>query len=95
MTFNRHAKQTDANQSEIVEGLRKAGCTVSIIGRPVDLLVGYRGINSLLEVKLPRGPKGGDVSTRTPAQREFYLTWRGSVFEVRSLAQALQVVGVR
>ena len=94
MSYLRHAKQTDSNQTDIVDGLREAGCTVSIIGRPVDLLVGFRGLNHLMEIKLPLGPQGGDPSVRTPEQVTFFREWKGKVHEVRSLDHALQIVGI-
>lgn len=59
----------------------------------MDLLCGWRGINYLIEIKLPLGPKGGDPSVRTPDQVEFYKTWRGKVHEVRSVKHALQIIG--
>ena len=96
MNHNRQQiTEVDANQPEIVDGLRSLpGCMVCIIGRPVDLLVGYRGFNYLLEVKLPLGPKGGDPSRRTLAQEDFFRDWKGQVHIVRSLGEALAVIGV-
>jgi len=92
VSINRWDKSVDANQLEIVKGLEAAGCTVCTIAQPVDLLVGYDGLNHLLEIKLPLGPKGGDPSTRTQAQKDFYATWKGNVHEVRSLDEALAAI---
>ena len=51
----RRAAAVDANQSEIVAALRKAGVTVTPLhqvgGGCPDLLCGFRGVNTLLEVK--------------------------------------------
>ena len=53
------AKKTDANQQDIVDDLRKLGCTVvdlSSVGQGCpDLLVGIRGFTILMEVKNERG----------------------------------------
>ena len=49
--MTRHALRTDANQGAIVRALKLAGATVEIIGRPLDLLIGYRGMWALIEVK--------------------------------------------
>ena len=51
----RRAAKIDANQTEIVKALRQVGASVQSLastgkGCP-DLLVGFRGVNWLLEVK--------------------------------------------
>ena len=79
--------RTDENQREIVAALRKAGrsvVTLHQVGKGVpDLLVGYRGQNFLLEIKVP----GGDL---TDDQIEFEQTWRGDVIVARSPAEAIE-----
>lgn len=86
--------RTDANQSTIVDALRKIGATVEIIsdlgdGRP-DLLVGYRGQNFLLEVKDGRKPPS--ARKLTPKEQTFFETWRGSVHIVYSEIDAVTLV---
>jgi hypothetical protein len=69
----RHDLSTDENEKEIVAALRDLpGVTVWRIRQPVDLLVGYLGINYLLEVKRP-----GSETRLTKDQRLFFDTWRG------------------
>lgn len=55
----RRVRKVDANQAEIVAGLRACGWFVEIlsdVGRGVpDLLVGGRGVWVLIEVKAPGG----------------------------------------
>lgn len=55
----RRRRKVDANQAEIVEGLRACGWFVEVlsdVGRGVpDLLVGGRGIWCLVEIKSPGG----------------------------------------
>ena len=94
--------QADGNQAEIIAALRAAGCTVSVIGGAngntgvPDLLVGRSeymagGLamrNYLLEVKAP----GVDLND---AQKLWHATWGGQVAVVRTVEQALTVVGLR
>lgn len=85
----RHAQRTDGNQLAIVTGLRDAGCSVAIIGHPLDLIVGRAGQNYLLEVKDPEGRNRIE-----PDQQAFLDAWRGQAEVVRSLTEALMVVGL-
>ena len=45
----------DANQPEIVQALRDVGAKVWLIGRPLDLLIAFRGKLTLMEIKNPDG----------------------------------------
>lgn len=85
----RQRARVDKNQTEIVSGLRKTGCSVVCLhtigaGCP-DLLVGYNGQNWLIELKDKKG-------TLTPAQVGFHASWLGSVYVVRSLEEAIDIV---
>ena len=51
----RKRNKPDSNQPKIVQALRDIGAVVFLIGRPFDLLVGFRGQWFLLEVKNPEG----------------------------------------
>ena len=51
----RQRNKPDTNQAEIVAALRDIGAVVFLIGRPFDLLVGFRGQLFLLEIKNPEG----------------------------------------
>jgi hypothetical protein len=82
----RHDNRVDANQDEIVRALRRVGATVEVIGQPLDLLVGYHGVNYLLECKTKRG-------TLTMGQVDFTAHWRGHWDVVRSVDEALQAIG--
>lgn len=79
--------RSDGNCAEIVRALRKAGASVELIDRPVDVLAGFRGANYLMEIKTTRG------KLRT-SQRAFMDGWRGVVSVVRSVDEALKVIGV-
>jgi hypothetical protein len=86
----RRAARTDANQQAIVDALRAAGASVEVIGKPVDLLVGYRGRNLLVECK--DGQKTPGNRPLTKAQREFIPDWRGQVVVVLDAAHALRAL---
>lgn len=90
----RRAAKIDANQVEIVKALRSVGASVQSLastgkGCP-DLLVGFRGVNYLLEVK--DGEKVKSKRKLTPDQVEWHDSWRGRVYVVENVEQALGVV---
>lgn len=84
----------DANAGEIVSALRRVGAVVrfvefahGIAGCP-DLLVGWRGVTYLLEVKTPKG-------RLSDAQKKFHAEWTGGpIYVVRSVEEALAVLGL-
>lgn len=91
------AAKIDANQNEIVNALRKAGCSVQILssvgkGCP-DLLVARAGINYLLELKDGKKPKS--AQKLTPDQVEWHSKWNGSVYVVNSIESAFEAVGLK
>lgn len=94
----RRAARVDSNQAEIVDALRKAGCSVALLhqlgsGVP-DLLVGCKGkdgpINLLMEVK--DGNKSPWERRLTADELEWHEGWRGQVQVVESAEHALAVV---
>ena len=78
--------RADGNQAEIISALEKAGATVFRIGQPLDLLVGFRGTNYLLEVKQP-GAKLRET------QEDFLRFWTGQASVVHTTREALEVIG--
>lgn len=87
----RRAARIDANQPGIVKALRKIpGMSVVIIGRPVDLAVGYGGKSYLFEIKDPAKPPS--KRCLTPDQVEFFLTWSGHVEKVETVDEILATV---
>lgn len=90
----RKRARIDANQPAIVKALRQVGCSVLLIhqlgdGAP-DLLVGIRGSNLLMEVK--DGDKAPSEQILTTDEFDFHLKWKGNVWVVRSVDEALQIV---
>jgi hypothetical protein len=86
----KYGKNVDQNQLEIVRGLEAIGCDVCEIGWPVDLLVGFRKRNFLIEVKDPNKPPS--KRRLTPEQVEFFKMWRGQVRKLETLDEAIQLV---
>lgn len=82
--------RTDANQTEIVEALRKLGVSVAItsaVGKGFpDLVCGYRGKTYLIEVKTD------DKKKLTDDQKAFYGAWRGQWARVSNSVEAWEVV---
>lgn len=90
MSLNRFAKRIDRNQPEIVQALRSAGARVWHINRPFDLLVGYRGRFTVLEVKSTKR-----VRKDQQHQTDEIATCRAGglpVYRVESVDDALRVV---
>lgn len=85
----RRAARVDGNQSEIIDALRLCGASVQPLhtvgsGCP-DLLVGYRGANFLLELKVGKGKLTQD-------QEKWLSGWNGDVFVVRDKLEAMRVI---
>ena len=91
--------RSDCNQKSIVAGLRQVGATVYVTaqigGGFPDLVVGFRGRNFLLEVKVRINKKSGAsrLSPITGAQKSFASTWRGQYCLVSNSEEALRYIG--
>jgi hypothetical protein len=89
----RRAARVDANQGEVIDALRKAGASVLVIGQPVDLLVGHRGVTLLMECKNPQSRYG--KAGANDNQRSFMEAWTGGpVSLVDGPEAALRALGV-
>jgi hypothetical protein len=90
----RRAAKVDRNQAEIVNFVIQCGATVQHLhgvgkGCP-DLLVGYRGVNLLWEIKDGLAPLS--KQRLTPDERDWHADWRGQVTVVSSIDQALVIL---
>lgn len=87
----------DENQPDIVDRLRAVGASVQLLhlvgGGVPDLLVGYQTRNWLLEVKNPLKPRRDQ--RLTVDQVAWHQSWRGQVAIVRTIDEALAVLGLR
>ena len=91
--MSRHwGRRTDQNQKQIAEALRACGAFVEILNGTVDLLVGFRGVWFVLEVKNPKG------KNRLQASQDRFLEdcdHHGlPVHIVRSVDEALVAIGI-
>ena len=77
----RRAARRDANEPEIIAALEAAGATV-LQADAVDLIVGYKGVTLLMEVKTATG-------RMEPSQKFLQATWRGQYAVVRTVDDAL------
>lgn len=89
------ARRTDDNQTEIVNTFRKLGCSVHVTsmlgdGFP-DVVVGFRGINYLVEIK--DGTKKPSARKLTPDEQIWHDQWRGQVCIVQSIQDVIDLVG--
>ena len=78
--------RTDLNHNEITDALRGIGCSVFSLhqvgkGCP-DLLVGFRGVTTLIEVKSERGKL-------TPDESAFFDEWRGAAAVCYTVEEAI------
>lgn len=91
----KYAAQSDANQPEIMQALRKVGCQVESLhrlGKGVpDLLVKTRG-GRLLLMEIKDGSKPPSKRTLTVHQKRFHEDWKPCCVVVSSVEEALKAV---
>ena len=70
-------QRSDANQTAIIRRYEAHGCSVLVLSQthPVDLLVGYCGVDALVEVK--DGNKPPSRRTLTAGEQDLHAKWRG------------------
>lgn len=79
----RRAARVDANQEQIVKALRKAGATVLITSQLkncFDILVGYKGINYIMEIKDENQPPS--KRRLTEGEQGFKDKWKGGEYYI-------------
>ncbi len=90
----RRAARIDGNQNEIVEALRKQGASVLITSQLkncFDILVGYDGINFIVEIKDGNKPKSQRKLTK--GEEVFRDNWKGGKYYViESVEEALDML---
>lgn len=88
------AKKIDDNQKLIVHQLRKIGASVAItsmVGKGfVDIVIGWRGKNFLIELK--DGAKSASRKLLTADEKEFFQTWNGQVDIAESFDDILKII---
>ena len=92
----KYSSKIDANQPAIVKALRGVGASVQSLaavgkGAP-DLLIGFRGVVYVAEVKDPAKPPSH--RKLTPLQSEWHAKWQGPrVPIVETADDALRLIG--
>lgn len=90
------AKRVDGNQRLIVAALRDIGASVQLLhtqghGCP-DAIVGFRGVNYLMEFKDSAKPPS--ARQLTPDESKWHQAWQGQCAVVLDVSEALRVLGV-
>jgi hypothetical protein len=84
-------KRSDNNQAEIVKAARKIGAFVIILsavgGGCPDILIGFRGVNFLFEIK-----DKGKRKRLTPAQVEFHQLYPGKVYVIETAEEMIAIL---
>lgn len=90
----RIAAKIDANQNEIVDALRKIGCSVQILSNVgkgcTDLAVGFSNLTLMMEIK--DGNKPPSAQKLTADQVKWHSEWKGSKVVVNSIEGAIHAV---
>jgi hypothetical protein len=96
MSKHRRAAKIDANQNDIVDGLRKIpGVTVE--PNHDDILVGFRGRTYWFEIKNSScANKNGVVfeSKKKKSQKKLEESWKGHYQIVTSIDEILIILGI-
>ncbi len=91
----RRNARIDTNQPEIVKALRAIGASVThthMIGRGFpDIVVGFRGVNTLMEIK--DGNKPPSKRRLTPDEADWHESWQGYACVVESVDDAYAAIG--
>lgn len=97
----RRAAKVDANHAEVVDALRAAGCGVlslAAVGKGCpDLLVHpptYPDCRMAVLMEIKDGAKPPSERKLTKAQVEFHRKWKGWIYTVTSVDEALDVMGL-
>lgn len=93
----RRAAKVDINQKEIVADLRTIpGCKVTDLSKVgmgcPDILVGYRSVNYLIEIKSEWAKPGQEL---TEMQQNWHDEWTGQKAVVWSFKEACDVIGFK
>ena len=91
MSLNRYAARRDANEGDIIDGLRRAGFRVHQLSQPLDLLVWPKagGRFGLIEVKDPK--QIPSKRRLKPSQQTFFAESEGCPrIKAESFEQALR-----
>lgn len=88
-------KRTDSNHAEIIKALRKipnlSVFSTHEVGKGFpDIVIGYKGINYLIEIK--DGKKPPSARKLTDSEVKFHQDWRGQIKIVNNLDEVLNLL---
>ncbi len=88
-------KRTDRNHAEIINALRKipnlSVFSTHEVGKGFpDIVVGYKGVNYLIEIK--DGKKSPSARKLTDSEIEFHLNWKGQCAIIKNLDELLEIL---
>jgi hypothetical protein len=88
-------KRTDSNHAEIIKALRKipklSVFSTHEVGKGFpDIVIGYKGINYLIEIK--DGNKPPSARKLTPDEVKFHHEWHGQIAIIKNLDELLQII---
>jgi hypothetical protein len=86
----------DLNQQAIVDALRAIGVSVYVVGRPADLLLGFKSFRTgalhTLLVEIKQAGRMTHKNKMTPAQTRFLRDWNGQYDVIYTVDEALELV---
>jgi hypothetical protein len=88
-------KRTDRNHAEIINALRKipnlSVFSTHEVGKGFpDIVIGYKGVNYLIEIK--DGNKPPSARKLTDAELQFHSNWKGQIKIVNNLDEVLNLL---
>jgi hypothetical protein len=88
-------KRTDSNHTEIIKALRKipnlSVFSTHEVGKGFpDIVIGYKGINYLIEIK--DGNKPPSARKLTPDEVKFHQDWHGQISIIKNLDELLEII---
>ena len=88
-------RRTDSNHAEIIKALRKipklSVFSTHEVGKGFpDIVIGYKGINYLIEIK--DGKKSPSARKLTDAEIEFHLNWKGQKAVIKNIDELLEII---
>jgi len=88
-------KRTDSNHAEIIKALRKipnlSVFSTHEVGKGFpDIVIGYKGINYLIEIK--DGNKPPSARKLTPDEVKFHHEWHGQIKVIKNIDELLEII---
>jgi hypothetical protein len=88
-------KRTDSNHAEIIKALRKipnlSVFSTHEVGKGFpDIVIGYKGINYLIEIK--DGNKPPSARKLTPDEVKFHQDWKGQITIIKNIDELLEII---